>query len=76
MSDAEALGFDELLTRLEAVVARLEREDLPLEEAMAAYEQGIGWVRQGHARLASVERRIEELTERGEVIPSNVEEES
>lgn len=73
--DANKVDFDTLMNRLEAVVEKLEREDLPLESAIEAYEEGIALARQGQGRLAEVERRLEELTRRGEVVPMSPEEE-
>lgn len=59
------VDFETLMKRLEAVVARLEEDDLPLEQAIEAYEAGVGLVRLGHARLEEAERRLEELTAQG-----------
>ena len=59
--------FEDALTELESVVKRLEEGDIPLEESLAAFERGVTLVRLLHARLDSVQTRIEELTrsERG-----------
>jgi exodeoxyribonuclease VII small subunit len=61
--------FEEALAELESVVRRLEEGDIPLEESLAAFERGVGLVRLLHARLDSVQTRIEELTrsERGDL---------
>ena len=67
MDGGKDLDFDSIMSRLEEVVARLEREDLPLEKAIEAYEQGVILARQGQDRLASAERRLQELNERGEI---------
>jgi exodeoxyribonuclease VII small subunit len=56
-------GFDEVLARLQAVVARLEQGNLSLEESLAAYEEGVGLARRGHTLLDSVEKRIELLAQ-------------
>jgi len=50
-----------LLGRLDEVVHELETGDLPLEQALASFEEGIKLVRDGEALLASVEQRIEIL---------------
>jgi exodeoxyribonuclease VII small subunit len=57
--------FEDALAELENVVKRLEEGDVPLEESLAAFERGVSLVRLLHARLDSVQTRIEELT-RGE----------
>ncbi len=54
-------NFEALLKRLEAVLDSLEHGDLPLEQAMAAFEEGVGLVRACHAKLDEVERRVELL---------------
>ena len=55
-------GFEVLLSRLEAVVERLERENLRLDDALAAYEEGVALVRQCNDLLDRAELRIEELS--------------
>ncbi|MGC4116456.1 MAG: exodeoxyribonuclease VII small subunit [Myxococcales bacterium] len=47
--------------RLEEVVRRLEAGNLPLEESLKAFEEGISLVRQGETRLGEAEKRIEQL---------------
>ncbi len=64
--DSAALSFEEALDALEGIVARLEQGDLPLEEALAAFEQGVGLTRRCAAELDEAERRIEILVRDGE----------
>jgi exodeoxyribonuclease VII small subunit len=54
-------AFEEALAELEGIVQRLEKGELPLEESLAAFERGIGLVRQLSQRLAEVEQRVEVL---------------
>ena len=54
--------FDDGMAELEAIVARLERGELPLEEALAAFEAGIALVRVLNQRLNEAEARIEILS--------------
>ena len=61
----EELGFEESLARLEAVVARLETGELELEQALAAFEEGVTLTRRCSEQLERSERRIEELGEQG-----------
>jgi exodeoxyribonuclease VII small subunit len=60
-----ALSFEQALERLEALVERLERGDLALEDALAAFEEGVGLTRELGDQLASAERRIEQLLRDG-----------
>ena len=69
------LSFEDLLKRLESLVTRLEGGELSLEDALAAYQEGVGLARAGHERLSSAERRIEEVARGGQisaVAPSEV----
>lgn len=61
-SDQNETSFEELSQQLEAVLARLERGDLALEEALGAYEQGVALVRQCNDLLDRAELRITELS--------------
>ena len=65
MRDTEAISFEEALETLEGIVGRLERGDLPLEQALAAFEQGVGLTRRCAAELDEAERRIEILVREG-----------
>jgi exodeoxyribonuclease VII small subunit len=72
MADQEAPGtrFEDALGELEGIVQRLEKGELPLEDSLAAFERGIGLVRQLAQRLAEVEQRVEILlkSEAGKVV--------
>lgn len=62
---AEPDSFEAALARLEALVARLERGELPLEDALATFEEGVGLTRRLGEQLVSAERRVEELIRDG-----------
>jgi len=55
--------YEEIVSRLGQIVERLEGGGLSLEEAIAAFEQGIQLARAGAARLDAAERRVEVLLE-------------
>ncbi|MER3417122.1 MAG: exodeoxyribonuclease VII small subunit [Gemmataceae bacterium] len=55
------MTFEEALARLEAAVEALERGDLPLEEALRRYEEGVRYYRHCVALLQQAEQRILEL---------------
>ena len=74
MSELEPTGavpvtFEEALRRLDEVVARLESGEVGLEEAVALFEQGQGYLAACRERLGAAQRRIEELT--AESLPSS-----
>jgi exodeoxyribonuclease VII small subunit len=49
------------MRELEGIVKRLEQGNLPLEESLAAFEQGVATLRLLHRKLGDVERRVEVL---------------
>ena len=57
----EALSFEQIVAQLAAVVAQLENGELPLEQALATFEQGVLLSRLGSKRLDEAERRVELL---------------
>ena len=55
------LSFEGALTELEGVVSQLESGDMPLEQALEAFESGVKLSRRCAATLEAAERRIEIL---------------
>jgi exodeoxyribonuclease VII small subunit len=53
--------FEQALGELEQIVQKLERGELPLEESLRLYEEGIRLSRLCHAKLEQAEGRIEVL---------------
>jgi len=56
-------AFEEALGQLEAVVARLEEGNLPLEDALRAFEDGVRLTRICAGRLEDAEQRVRLLTQ-------------
>ncbi len=54
-------SFETSLAELENIVGRLESGDLPLEESLELFENGIKLSRECRTRLTNAERRIEVL---------------
>ncbi len=54
--------FEDVLKELDERVRRLESGDMPLEEALAAFEEGMKLAGVGQAMLEAAEKRIEVLT--------------
>jgi exodeoxyribonuclease VII small subunit len=63
VSNAQELGLEATLARLEEIVTGLEREDLELDEALKLFEEGIAHLRNAQAVLNTAELRIERLIE-------------
>ncbi len=55
--------FEDAITNLEEIVVDLEAGNLPLTEAIQRYEEGVKLLKQCHASLDQVQRKIELLTQ-------------
>ena len=58
-------SFEEQLKTLEGVVENLERGDLPLEESLALFEQGVSLSDACKKELDAAEGRVQVLLQRG-----------
>ena len=59
---SEAQSFETMMTRLEDLVSRLEEGNLPLEDSIRSFEEGMALVRQCTSVLQQAEERIQKLT--------------
>jgi exodeoxyribonuclease VII small subunit len=57
----EALPLEKILETLARTVERLEKGDLPLDQLLGLFEEGVKLAREGQRRLDSAEARIETL---------------
>lgn len=77
-SDLTGLSFDELLAQLEAVVQRLESDELTLDASIETFERGVRLAARCQQLLSDAELRITEISgEIGETepyLPDNEEE--
>jgi exodeoxyribonuclease VII small subunit len=56
--------FETSLAELETLVERLERGDLPLDEALKAFERGVALTRECQSALAAAQSRVDILLQR------------
>lgn len=56
-------GFEDRLTQLETVVEKLERGDLPLEESIRLFEEGVRLSEACKRELEKAEGRVQVLIE-------------
>ncbi|HHW40705.1 MAG TPA: exodeoxyribonuclease VII small subunit [Syntrophomonadaceae bacterium] len=59
----DELAFEEALARLERVVAELEQGEMTLDEALAAFQEGVKLLRLCITKLNKFEEQIEVLME-------------
>ncbi len=62
----EEVRFEEALKQLDAIVSRLEVGDLPLEEALSIFEEGVRLTKLCSARLSEAEQRVNILVRNAE----------
>lgn len=65
--DGTIKDFESAIAELETIVKTLEDGDLALEKSLALFERGVQLSRFCHSTLAEAERRVEILTDRGEI---------
>jgi exodeoxyribonuclease VII small subunit len=53
--------FEQSVQKLEALVKNLESGNLPLDEALAAFQEGVGLVKQCQSQLAQAEQKVDML---------------
>jgi len=58
--------FESSMKRLEEIVTRLENENVPLEESISLYEEGVKIGKRCREILDRADRKIQELSEKGE----------
>lgn len=56
-------SFADLMEQLEQLVTRLQGDEMPLEEAIEAYERGSSLLKQAQERLETAEQRVQSLME-------------
>ena len=76
MADKKELTFEHAMKELEVIVEQLEKGDVPLEEAISYYKEGMKLSKMCHEKLQNVEQQMEQiLRENGELEPFDVQEE-
>lgn len=73
----ENATFEESLAELEAIVAQLERGDVPLEEALEVFQRGMLLSKQCQDTLSKAEKTLTKMmTDDNEEVPFTGEEEA
>lgn len=76
MTDEKMISFEEAMNKLEQIVDRLEEGDVPLEEAIAFYKEGMELSKLCHDKLKNVEEQLTQIiTEDGRTESFSVKEE-
>ena len=56
--EEEPKSFEDAMTRLDAIVAELEEDKLPLEQMLARYEEGVTLARFCGEKLEAAEQKV------------------
>jgi len=76
VTNEKKLTFEEAMNKLEQIVDRLEEGDVPLEEAIAFYKEGMELSKVCHDKLKNVEEQLTQIiTEDGRTESYSVKEE-
>lgn len=76
MTNEKKLSFEDAMTKLEQIVDKLEEGDVPLEEALLFYKEGMELSKLCHDKLKSVEEQLTQIiTEDGRKENFSIEEE-
>jgi len=61
VAEFEKLSYEEALKKLEMIVGKLEDAEIPLEESIEAFQEGIALSRYCRAKLVEIEFKVEYL---------------
>ena len=64
---SEAAPFEATLAQLEELVARLESGELPLDEALRSFEQGVRLTRECQNALSTAQQKVQQLLQRAQL---------
>lgn len=65
----ESVTFEQSLHRLEEIVRKMEGGDLPLEQALALFDEGTGLVRTSNQLLDEAELKLKKLSKGADGAP-------
>lgn len=57
------MSFSEDMEALQGIVSSFERGSLPMEDALARFEEGVGLIRKCRTHIEETKRRVTKITE-------------
>ena len=67
-AQAGVVPFEATLAQLEELVSRLESGELPLDEALRTFEQGVRLTRECQTSLTAAQQKVQQLLQRGDAL--------
>lgn len=73
----ENLPFEEAMNKLEDLVSKLEEGDVPLEQAISMFQEGMTLSKNCHDKLTKVEAQLDQImNDDGEIIEVDLQKEA
>ncbi|MDA9094280.1 exodeoxyribonuclease VII small subunit [Gammaproteobacteria bacterium] len=63
----DQIDFEASLKKLESIVAKLENNDINLEDSVQSFEEGIKLVKECQKQLSDAELKVKKLLENGSI---------
>jgi exodeoxyribonuclease VII small subunit len=63
--ESKSIKFEDALKRLEKIVEKLEAGDVPLDESLSLYEEGISLFKHCSSKLEEAKKKVEILNKKG-----------
>ncbi len=67
--DITKLSFEDSIKRLRTIVDKIEQGEIPLQDSLEQYEQGMALIQHCRQILQKAEKRIEKISKPGEDTP-------
>jgi exodeoxyribonuclease VII small subunit len=64
--DEDPKSFEDAMARLDAIVAKLEEDKLPLEEMLSVYEEGVNLARFCGEKLEAAEQKVQLIAKKAD----------
>jgi exodeoxyribonuclease VII small subunit len=75
VSENKKISFEEAMEKLEEIVEKLEEGDVPLEKAIAYFQDGMALSKLCHDKLKTIEKQMDQLlSDNGELQPFQIQE--
>lgn len=65
----QGMGFETAMAELESIIREMEGQQLPLQDALAAFKRGTALLQQCQQTLADAEQQVRILTEQQTLTP-------
>ena len=65
--EKKELTLEESFQRLDALIAKLEDREIPLEDSFAIYKEGMDLLKSSREKIDTVEKKMLQISEDGEL---------